>query len=83
MKPETDGLSIQTKAFVGITASLGVVVLGYVSVALAVARLDAICLLPGGGRAGLGTEGATARHRRHDVGELPVHPAGRSGVEPS
>src|SRR5580693_7831895 len=30
MKPETDGLSVQTKAFVGITASLGVVVLGYV-----------------------------------------------------
>jgi diguanylate cyclase (GGDEF)-like protein/putative nucleotidyltransferase with HDIG domain len=29
MKPETDGLSVQTKAFVGITASLGVVVLGY------------------------------------------------------
>ena len=29
MKPDTDGLSIQTKAFVGITASLGVVVLGY------------------------------------------------------
>src|SRR6202162_1539646 len=30
MTAETDGLSIQTKAFVGITASLGVVVLGYV-----------------------------------------------------
>src|SRR5712691_8606204 len=29
MKSETDGLSIQTKAFVGITASMGVVVLGY------------------------------------------------------
>jgi len=29
MKPETDGLSIQTKAFVGLTASLGVVVLGF------------------------------------------------------
>ena len=29
MKPEADRLSIQTKAFVGITASLGVVVLGY------------------------------------------------------
>src|SRR6266536_2632514 len=29
MKPETDRLSIQTKAFVGITASLGVVVLGF------------------------------------------------------
>jgi len=29
MKAETDGLSIQTKAFVGITASFGVVVLGY------------------------------------------------------
>ncbi|HXP41765.1 MAG TPA: HD domain-containing phosphohydrolase, partial [Candidatus Acidoferrales bacterium] len=29
MKPETDGLSIQTKAFVGITASFGVVMLGY------------------------------------------------------
>src|SRR5437763_2087851 len=29
MKAETDELSIQTKAFVGITASLGVVVLGY------------------------------------------------------
>ena len=29
MKPEADGLSIQTKAFVGVTASLGVVVLGY------------------------------------------------------
>ena len=29
MKPETGGLSIQTKAFVGITASIGVVVLGY------------------------------------------------------
>jgi diguanylate cyclase (GGDEF)-like protein/putative nucleotidyltransferase with HDIG domain len=29
MKAETDGLSIQTKAFVGITASIGVVVLGY------------------------------------------------------
>jgi diguanylate cyclase (GGDEF)-like protein/putative nucleotidyltransferase with HDIG domain len=28
MKAETDGLSLQTKAFVGITASLGVVVLG-------------------------------------------------------
>src|SRR6266700_4556408 len=29
MKSETDGLSIQTKAFVGITASMGVVVLGF------------------------------------------------------
>jgi diguanylate cyclase (GGDEF)-like protein/putative nucleotidyltransferase with HDIG domain len=29
MKEDTDGLSIQTKAFVGITASLGVVVLGF------------------------------------------------------
>ena len=29
MKPETDKLSIQTKFFVGTTASLGVVVLGY------------------------------------------------------
>jgi diguanylate cyclase (GGDEF)-like protein/putative nucleotidyltransferase with HDIG domain len=29
MKPATDGLSLQTKAFVGITASLGVAVLGY------------------------------------------------------
>ncbi len=29
MKAETDGLSIQTKAFVGITASIGVVVLAY------------------------------------------------------
>src|SRR6266513_4384682 len=29
MKPETDRLSIQTKAFVGITASVGVVVLAY------------------------------------------------------
>jgi len=29
MKPEADGLSVQTKAFVGITASIGVVVLGY------------------------------------------------------
>ena len=29
MKPEADGLSIQTKAFVGITASFGVVMLGY------------------------------------------------------
>src|SRR5271156_5234839 len=29
MKPEPDGLSLQTKAFVGATASLGVVVLGY------------------------------------------------------
>ena len=29
MKPETDGLSIQTKAFVGVAASIGVVVLGY------------------------------------------------------
>ena len=29
MKPETDGLSIQTKLFVGVTASLGVVTLGY------------------------------------------------------
>ena len=29
MTAETDGLSIQTKAFVGITASMGVVVLGY------------------------------------------------------
>ena len=29
MKPETDELSIQTKAFVGIAASMGVVVLGY------------------------------------------------------
>jgi diguanylate cyclase (GGDEF)-like protein/putative nucleotidyltransferase with HDIG domain len=29
MKAETDGLSIQTKAFIGITASMGVVVLGY------------------------------------------------------
>ena len=29
MKPETDGLSIQTKAFVGVTALIGVVVLGY------------------------------------------------------
>src|SRR5580692_2845152 len=29
MKPEADGLSLQTKAFVGATASLGVVVLGY------------------------------------------------------
>ena len=29
MKSETEGLSIQTKAFVGITASMGVVVLGF------------------------------------------------------
>ncbi|MGP0019444.1 MAG: diguanylate cyclase domain-containing protein [Candidatus Sulfotelmatobacter sp.] len=29
MKPEADELSLQTKAFVGVTASLGVVVLGY------------------------------------------------------
>src|SRR5215469_2700237 len=29
MKPESEGLSLQTKAFVGITASLGVVVLGF------------------------------------------------------
>src|SRR5579863_3961658 len=29
MKPETDRLSIQTKAFVGVTALFGVVVLGY------------------------------------------------------
>src|SRR5580658_2903695 len=29
MKTETDGLSIQTKAFVGITVSLGMVVLGF------------------------------------------------------
>jgi diguanylate cyclase (GGDEF)-like protein/putative nucleotidyltransferase with HDIG domain len=29
MKPETDGLSLQTKAFVGITVSLGIVVLGH------------------------------------------------------
>ena len=29
MKPEADGLSLQTKAFVGITASIGVVVLGH------------------------------------------------------
>src|SRR5438270_14059706 len=29
MKPETDGLSMQTKAFVGVTALLGVVTLGY------------------------------------------------------
>jgi diguanylate cyclase (GGDEF)-like protein/putative nucleotidyltransferase with HDIG domain len=29
MKPAIDGLSVQTKAFVGITASIGVVVLGY------------------------------------------------------
>ena len=29
MKPETDGLSIQTKLFVGLTASSGVVALGY------------------------------------------------------
>lgn len=29
MKPETDGLSLQTKAFVGITVSIGMVVLGY------------------------------------------------------
>jgi diguanylate cyclase (GGDEF)-like protein/putative nucleotidyltransferase with HDIG domain len=29
MKPEADGLSLQTKAFVGATASLGVVVLAY------------------------------------------------------
>jgi diguanylate cyclase (GGDEF)-like protein/putative nucleotidyltransferase with HDIG domain len=29
MKEETDGLSIPTKAFIGITASMGVVVLGY------------------------------------------------------
>jgi diguanylate cyclase (GGDEF)-like protein/putative nucleotidyltransferase with HDIG domain len=29
MKPETDGLSMQTKAFVGVTALFGVVALGY------------------------------------------------------
>jgi diguanylate cyclase (GGDEF)-like protein/putative nucleotidyltransferase with HDIG domain len=29
MKPETDGLSLPTKAFVGITASIGMVALGY------------------------------------------------------
>jgi diguanylate cyclase (GGDEF)-like protein/putative nucleotidyltransferase with HDIG domain len=29
MKPETDGLSIQTKLFVGVTACVGVVVLGF------------------------------------------------------
>ena len=29
MKPEADGLSLQTKAFVGITASIGVVVLSF------------------------------------------------------
>src|SRR5882724_11268338 len=29
MKQETDGLSMQAKAFVGITVSLGIVVLGY------------------------------------------------------
>src|SRR6201988_2708228 len=29
MKPATDGLSLQTKAFVGITASIGVAVLAY------------------------------------------------------
>ena len=29
MKTETDGLSMQTKAFVGVTASIGIVVLGY------------------------------------------------------
>src|ERR1039457_7687114 len=29
MEPETDGLSIQTKAFVGIAVSLGMVVLGH------------------------------------------------------
>jgi diguanylate cyclase (GGDEF)-like protein/putative nucleotidyltransferase with HDIG domain len=29
MKPESEGLSIQTKAFIGITASIGVVVLGF------------------------------------------------------
>ena len=29
MKPEADGLSLKTKAFVGATASLGVVVLAY------------------------------------------------------
>src|SRR5438270_10924448 len=29
MKAETEGLSIQTKVFVGVTASFGVVVLGY------------------------------------------------------
>jgi diguanylate cyclase (GGDEF)-like protein/putative nucleotidyltransferase with HDIG domain len=29
MKPETDGLSIQTKLFVGVTACVGVVALGY------------------------------------------------------
>ena len=29
MKPENEGLSLQTKAFVGITASIGVVVLGF------------------------------------------------------
>src|SRR5882724_9822824 len=29
MKPETDGLSIQTRAFIGVTACLGVVAVGY------------------------------------------------------
>ena len=29
MKPEADGLSLQTKAFVGITASIGIVVLSF------------------------------------------------------
>src|SRR3954465_5435600 len=29
MKPETDGLSMQTKAFVGVTTLIGVVTLGY------------------------------------------------------
>ena len=51
--------------------------------ALAIARSGALRVLPGSRGAGFGTQGATARHRRHHVGELFIHPAGRAGTEPS
>ena len=51
--------------------------------ALAECRPDSICLLPASRGSCFESKSSTARHRRHHVGQLPIHFVKRARAEPS
>src|SRR5208283_3605247 len=56
---------------------------GEFALALADGRPQSICLLPADRGDRFRSEDSTPRHRRHDVGELPVYFAGCDRTEPA
>ncbi len=74
-------MSTRTKLFVGITVSLGMVVLCSALWHWQSADLARFACYVLRRHPRLRPESSTAGHRRHDVGEFPFHPSRRNGTK--